>query len=134
MVQRQGALRLFTRALGNGQAICDVDFREEEHFVLPLLEVPFDLGLQRAAIGGNLTRLRRAGEGAGYSRADGGHHMVECGRQLFLSLILIPGLDAAVDAGADRLWERFDKSLFDAALLGADADLVKHSPVTILCR
>jgi transcriptional regulator with XRE-family HTH domain len=54
---------------------------------------------------------------------DGGDDVVDGGREFLLAFILVPGLDAAMDAGADRLREWFDVCLLDAGLLGHDAHL-----------
>ena len=103
MVQRQGALGLRARPLGDFHLVFDMDFGEKEHFVVTLLDVPFHFGFQRAVVGGDMARVQRTGKSAGHSRADGGDDVVDGGRQFFLDRCLVPGFDAAVHAGADGL-------------------------------
>jgi hypothetical protein len=121
MVQRQGTFGLRALPRGDFQLIFDVHFGQEEHLVLPLLNVSFHLSFQRTTVSCDLTRFQRAGESPGHSRANGGDDMVDGGRKFLCDRRPIPRLDTTMHAGANGLWKWFDEGLLDARLLGNDA-------------
>jgi hypothetical protein len=65
--------------IGDAQAIPDVDPLDDQDPVL-LLDVASRLDVVHLGIDFDLTRLQRAGKGAGQSAAGGRHHVVERGR------------------------------------------------------
>jgi hypothetical protein len=98
------ALGLVSLLRSDGESVAHVDAFDQQHPVLGL-DLAYGLDFVPLRINLDLTRLQRAGEGAGQSPPGCRHHVVECGRVGWVVLgahAIVLG-DLGVNAESHRL-------------------------------
>jgi len=98
----------FDHIRGNGEIVMHANLGNF-YGLIDFFDVSFDGGGEVVRESDNLARCQRAGKSAGQSSRDGGDHVIEGRRDLFLGLDTVERCDAAMNAVGDGVLKVFDQ-------------------------